>query len=116
MTAARQKKMTAMKPIHLAYSVMVLLQADMRMRIRVVVTQTTPIMTHIRLNIHSHGNEGGKQLAGLLWSVTQLIMSPSLVSPPTSVTIQSGKTKLVRANISAIRKRVPDIKVSLSIL
>merc|ERR1719458_462384 len=47
--------------------------------------------------------------------VKQVDIRPSLVSPPTSVTIQSGIARAATANMSAARKRAPEIKLSLSI-
>lgn len=45
-----------------------------------------------------------------------IVYSYVTYSPPTSVTIQSGIAKLLIANMSAIKKNIPDIAVSLSIV
>ena len=85
-------------------------------RMRVVVTLMQPRKTKRRVTIQTAGREGEKQSLGLLCRLTQLCSSPSLVSPPTSVTIQSGMDRLATANMSAARKRVPEMRVSLSIV
>ena len=58
-TAAKQKKMTATKPIHLAYSATDLLQTETMMRTRVVVTLMHPRMTETRLRSQTQGRLGG---------------------------------------------------------
>ena len=115
MTAARQKNITATKPIHLAYREADLLKTEMTRRTRVVVTLIQPRKTQRRLTSQTPGREGEKQSRGLLCRVTQLWSNPSLVSPPTSDTIQSGMERLATANMSAARNKVPEMMVSLSI-
>lgn len=115
MTAARQKNITATKPIHLAYREADLLKTEMMRRRRVEVTLRQPRKTQRRLSSQTPGREGEKHCRGLLWRVTQLWSSPSLVSPPTSDTIQSGMERLATANMSAARNKVPEMIVSLSI-
>ena len=80
-----------------------------------VVTLMQPRKTQSRLTSQTPGREGEKQILGLLWRVTQLWSRPSLVSPPTSDTIQSGMERLATANMSAARNKVPDMMVNLSI-
>merc|ERR1719234_3042390 len=71
-------------------------------------TQTS-VISHEGLRV------GVKQVEGRLCNVRQVCMSPSLVSPPTSVTIQSGIARAATAKISAARNSAPEIKLSLSI-
>ena len=91
------------------------MKTEMMRRRRVEVTLRQPRKTQRRLSSQTPGREGEKHWRGLLWRVTQLWSSPSLVSPPTSDTIQSGMERLATANMSAARNKVPEMIVSLSI-
>ena len=86
------------------------------MRTTVVVTQMHPQKTQTSVMSHSGLKEGVKQVDGRLWSVKQVCIKPKRVSPPTSVTIQSGMARLATANISAVRNKAPEIIVSLSMI
>jgi len=114
-TAARQKNITATKPTHFAYGVTVLSQSVAISKTIVVVTQIHPQNTQTRVISHEGLRVGVKQVEGRLCNVRQVCISPSLVSPPTSVTIQSGMARAATAKISAARKSAPEIKLSLSI-
>merc|ERR1711934_1168268 len=74
-----------------------------------------PQKTQISVISHEGRRVGVKQVDGRLCSVRQVCISPSLVSPPTSVTIQSGIARAATAKISAARNSAPEIKLNLSI-
>merc|ERR1719150_3503527 len=57
-----------------------------------------------------------KQVDWRLCNVRQVYIRPSLVSPPTSVTIQSGMARAATAKMSAARNSAPEIKLNLSII
>ena len=75
----------------------------------------------LSLGIHDNGKIN--EQSGKFFDVEILIMAsrgtcirPSLVSPPTSVTIQSGMARAATAKMSAARNSAPEIKLSLSII
>ncbi|CAN7987129.1 unnamed protein product, partial [Ixodes pacificus] len=118
----------AENPIQRAYGTTRTFHRDNASRTVVAVMQTQPSTMHTRASIHSGWRVGGKQVWGRPCRVVHVCSRPSRVSPatgddavrarhtpPTSDTIQSGRTRLRMAKTFAAKNRVPDITVNLSI-
>lgn len=115
MTAAWQNSTMAPNPTQRAKGMTVRSQCEITSNIIVAVIRMQPINMQTNAIIHSDSSSDLKQTCGLLYKVIHDHMRPSLVSPPTSVMIQSGMAILIMAEISASRNSIPEMIVNLSI-